>query len=148
MNVSKIAELLPETTIACDSYLLAGVEHIRLVILQAITSWEQGMLLARNKSLDLLMRFTAKQQISEAIKASNLQDTRQVFLGGVAASEEEACERYNTFRSSIPQNATREDSLFDLTDEKKVSIVKLHQLKNDHMLLLKLQELSALINLR
>lgn len=148
MNLSKIAESLPEATIASDPKLLAGVEHIKLVILQAITSWDQGIVLARNKSLDLLMRFTSKKQISEAIKASNLQDTKQISLVGVTTSEDEACDRYNAFRSSLPKNASRDDSLLDLTEAKKATIVKLHQLKTDRMLVLKLQELSALLNLR
>ena len=72
---------------ACDIEIIAGPEHIEGVLNQAAEYWDRNETLAKNRSIDLLMRITCKKQIIEAVSASGLSRTGAVAIFGYVGNE-------------------------------------------------------------
>jgi tRNA threonylcarbamoyladenosine modification (KEOPS) complex Cgi121 subunit len=83
IDLTLVATSLPEGIVLCDSRLVAGPAHIRALLLQAAEYWARGLFLARNKSIDLLMRLSCQSQISQAIEMSNLRRAKSIALLGI-----------------------------------------------------------------
>ncbi|MHB8699799.1 MAG: hypothetical protein ACYC7D_02125 [Nitrososphaerales archaeon] len=150
-DFSKVTSFLSEGTILCHSQLCAGLPHIKRIFLQALTSWENGIELARNKSLDLLARVTLRPQISEAIKVSQISRTNTLAFLGIAKDASEASSSYNRFLDLIGDKVIRDDSLLNLNISKIEYLTGLHGLDspaNAFSIESQLVEMSSLLNLK
>ena len=131
----------------CAAKCVGGVEHAQRITIQARESWRRGIFLARNRSIDLLMRLTCQSQISTAVSISELDKIKEVALVGVTNGRN-AIDRQTSLLLSA--GASRDDSLLDLSDGKKEYLKKIHKLpKNcsDIQLLGFLEEKAALLAL-
>lgn len=114
------AKSLPEGIALCSARFVAGPTHVEWVLRQASESWVRDLFLARNRSIDLLMRLTCQRQISIALAASGIDSTSEIILLGL---------RSKFFSGlSIEQKLTelsaqRYDKILDL-DSRKMNFLK------------------------
>src|SRR5579875_736015 len=149
-NLAPQARTLPEGFIVCDAGICGGLEHIRLILLQAAKSWKDGLLLARSRSLDLLMRMTVSSQIDAAIRASMISDSSEIALLGLTDSQDTALSTYIHFMERLGDCVSRQDLLLDLNSVKAERLSSLHSLGpgTNGSLIAQLVEMSSLLNVR
>ena len=147
MDLRKTAEQIPESVVVCTPMIIAGPEHVSAVLSQVQESSKRGISLARNRSIDMLMRITCRKQISEAIALSEVAKTDKYSLFGLVLKES----ILNEIQGIISDQAgemKRNDSLLLLTKDKAAYLRKLHGLSEsltDDQLLVALKEKSALL---
>jgi tRNA threonylcarbamoyladenosine modification (KEOPS) complex Cgi121 subunit len=127
-SFTKATKLLPEGAVLFSPSLVAGLIHLQGVLVQAGHSWFRGTQLARNRSIDLLMRLTIRHQISEAVELSCIENTRRIAIAGLADDEQAAMSITKLFESRIVSPSQRRDSLLDMTLAKANFIRKLHSI--------------------
>jgi tRNA threonylcarbamoyladenosine modification (KEOPS) complex Cgi121 subunit len=123
MDLSGFAKKVKQGITLCDPRYIGGAEHVRVILVQANEYWRRGHALARNKSIDLLMRITCESQIEKALKISGLSGARHVSMFGLAESREDI-EQSSSGLISI--GASEDDSLLDLTMAKRKFLCKFH----------------------
>ena len=131
----------------CAAKCIGGVEHALRITRQAHESWRRGIFLARNRSIDLLMRLTCQSQISTALSISGLNKIKEVALVGVA-NDRNAIDGQSSLL--LCAGAPRKDSLLNLSEDKKEYLKKIHKLPmkcSDSQLLGFLEEKAALLAL-
>ena len=146
-NLTDFAKRLPEGTVVCDSRLIAGVDHLESILLQASEYWKRGEFLARNRSIDLLMRISCRGQISEAVRLADNENRNSVVLWGLAKSRGEIEKAVELLTGSF-RGARRNDRLIDLTKEKESYLKQIHSLPKSIIkaqLLVTLKERSLLL---
>ncbi|MGI0079666.1 MAG: KEOPS complex subunit Cgi121 [Nitrososphaerales archaeon] len=124
-NLSSLARGLEDGVAVCTPKYIAGTEHVRRVLIQAIEYWGRAEGLARNRSIDLVMRITCQSQISRAVKLSEVTDTRQIALFGLVASAEDASRCSSTLLSL---GGNRDDSLLKMDSKRELFLKRFHNL--------------------
>jgi tRNA threonylcarbamoyladenosine modification (KEOPS) complex Cgi121 subunit len=145
MDLREFTTWLPEGVVVTSPYLIAGKDHIRSVIIQTAEHWVRGISLARNKSIDLLMKVTSQDQISKALRASGIDSCKEVALFGLTNNQEQIETSHNLIKRL---GGLRDDTLLDLDFEKVAFLKGFHSLpswiEKDSIPKL-LQEKSALL---
>lgn len=124
-DLSHVARGLVEGVAMCTPRYIAGPEHARRILIQASEYWKRDMKLARNKSIDLLMRITCQSQISTALKLSKVSDAKQIGLFGLV---ENAGDAELSMSKLLALGAIRDDSLLKLDPRKEIFLKKFHNL--------------------
>ena len=86
VDLKEVASRLPQGIALCTPSLIAGEEHAKAVLTQAQEYWNRGLSLARNRSIDLLMRISCRSQIELAIKMSSIESAKKIAMLGIADS--------------------------------------------------------------
>jgi tRNA threonylcarbamoyladenosine modification (KEOPS) complex Cgi121 subunit len=146
-DLTSIARTLPEGIVICSPMLVAGREHIDGILNQAEALWFKGAALARNKSIDLLMRITCRNQISDAIALSGLSWTASLAMFGLVNSVDEVRDAEKSVSSFAGRLERNDRSL--LLDAKKMDYLKkLHSLPENlsaDQIVVALKEKSVLL---
>lgn len=124
-DCSTVAKMLEEGVAICAPKYIAGPEHVRRILIQASEYWRLEKKLARNKSIDLLMRITCQSQISSALKLSGVSYAKQLALFGLIENAREAdrwCSRL------LAAGAIPDDSILKLTSERELFLKRFHDL--------------------
>jgi tRNA threonylcarbamoyladenosine modification (KEOPS) complex Cgi121 subunit len=148
-DLRPLARMFPEGITLCSSELMAGKEHVREVLSQASEYWKRGQFLARNRSIDLLMRITCQSQISQATAASHLEKTNSVVFMGLVGERSEALDILSKIDTAMEGRGSRDDSLLEMNQKKAAYLRKLHRLPSSYpltKLLVFLQEKSVLLS--
>lgn len=146
-DLRTVAKQLPEGVVICSPNLVAGEEHIMGILNQAETSWTQNISLARNRSIELLMRITCRNQISEAVIISGLTRIKDIAMFGLVND----INAENSARKIIEEysgHLNRNDDLLLLNKKKELYLKRLHKLPGDFtaiQLLVALKEKSVLL---
>jgi tRNA threonylcarbamoyladenosine modification (KEOPS) complex Cgi121 subunit len=146
-DLTSLAKSMPDGVVICDSSMVAGIEHLEQVLVQANELWGRGGEIARKKSIDLLMRITGQSQISEAIALSRLERTNSFVTFGIVASRDHIEESLELIKTRFPRSR-RNDSLLDLDRKKENLLRKAHNLPSKlskSQLVVALKEKSALL---
>ena len=146
-DVSQFAKQVPQSVVLCTPRIIAGNQHVFPILSQSHESAKRGILLARNRSIDLLMRITCRSQISEAIIVSEISKTDRLAIFGFVKDESEIDAIHSRLRDQFGE-IERKDSLLLLTKEKAKFLKQLHKLPswlNDDQLFVALKERSALL---
>jgi tRNA threonylcarbamoyladenosine modification (KEOPS) complex Cgi121 subunit len=147
MDLTAIAKSLPEGVVICGSSIVAGIEHVEVILIQTHEYWKRNQKIARNGSIEILMRMACKAQISEAVEASHIDKTDSVALLGLVESVDTAQFVVEKFLTTI-KPASQDISLLGLDRAKFISLKKFHQLPSKLSkagLLVALQEKSVLL---
>ncbi|HKW04143.1 MAG TPA: KEOPS complex subunit Cgi121, partial [Nitrososphaerales archaeon] len=83
-DLTQVAKDLEEGISICASKFIAGPRHLKNVLYQASEYWRRGKRLARNPSIDLLMRVLCESQISKAVELSQVSFAREIAVFGVS----------------------------------------------------------------
>jgi tRNA threonylcarbamoyladenosine modification (KEOPS) complex Cgi121 subunit len=133
-NLKDTASKLTEGIALCSPKLLGGKDHAKLVLIQALEYWKRNQSLARNRSLDLLMRISCTSQIESAIDMSSLDVAKKVAVIGLAENAEIIEE---VERALKDMGGLRDDRLFALGKSKELFLRKIHKIpdivKSDHV---------------
>ena len=146
-DLSMVAKQLPEGVAICSPKLVAGREHIVGVLNQAEAAWTQNIHLARNRSIELLMRNTCRNQISDAVVLSGLSKSKDIAMFGLVNDRDDA----DKARKIIEVNTgplNRNDDLLLLNKTKTLFLKRLHRLPSsfdNSQLLTALREKSVLL---
>lgn len=124
-DLSTVARGMEEGVAMCTPRYIAGSEHARRILIQADEYWKRDKKLARNKSIDLLMRITCQSQISTALKLSEVSDAKQMGLFGLVENSRDA-ER--SASKLLALGGIRDDSLLKLDPRKELFLKKFHNL--------------------
>jgi tRNA threonylcarbamoyladenosine modification (KEOPS) complex Cgi121 subunit len=124
-NLKDEAEKFPEGTVLCSSGLVAGKQHIEWILRQAAESWAAGSFLAKNKSIDLLIRISCQRQITKALQASALGQVSEVIAFGLPRFKQSQCLVESRL---VELGAIRNDQVIDLDDKKVKYLLKFHRL--------------------
>jgi tRNA threonylcarbamoyladenosine modification (KEOPS) complex Cgi121 subunit len=124
-DLRDFAKQLDEGIAICSSSYIAGETHIEAVLRQVAEYWARSIYLARNKSIDLLMRITCQGQISKALEASGLGKSKTVALFGITSSGRAIAQSENAITRL---GAKREDFLLSLDKTKLGFLRKFHGL--------------------
>ncbi|MHB1867562.1 MAG: KEOPS complex subunit Cgi121 [Nitrososphaerales archaeon] len=146
-DVRSASKRLPEGVIICTPKLIAGQDHIDGILSQAKEYWLRGETLARNKSIDLLMRITCQRQISDAVIASGISNADALAIFGIVKTESEIKEGVEIIRS-VAKDMIRSDDLLSLDNEKQKFLQKFHTLPSwlsKDQLVVALKEKSVLL---
>jgi len=147
LNLTSTAKNLPEGTVICNPRLIAGLEHVEAVLLQTREYWKRDERLARNGSIEILMRISCSSQISEALEASALNNVNKIALLGLTSSLKEADRIVKRFQSE-PYLAVASPDLLGVDERKAIWLKKFHGLPqnlSDNQLRVALQERSVLL---
>jgi len=146
-DLTAFAKTLPEGVVVCDTGIIAGLRHVEAILLQTREYWRRNEKLVRNGSIEILMRLSGKNQISEAVRVSKIQHTKSVGLLGLV-SEIAEIDKTVARLESMYQTTSQNLKLLELDREKARRLKKLHGLPlslSDRALQLALQELSVLL---
>ena len=147
MDMRRIVEQIPESVVVCTPKIIAGPEHVSAVLSQAQESSKRGISLARNRSIDMLMRITCRKQISEAIALSEVAKTDRLTVFGLVPNQSIVNDVQGILNNEADE-FNRSDGLILLTKDKAAYLKKLHGLSEsltDDQLLVALKEKSALL---
>lgn len=146
-DLRKIVKLFPEHIVLCTSRIVAGPEHAFSVLYQTNECVKRDISLARNRSIDMLMRISCQRQISEAMSISALSKTGELALFGFVPNLTSIDDAERLVCNEIA-DTKRDDSLLLLTKEKAKYLKQLHKLPDllsDDQLLVALKEKSVLL---
>ena len=124
-DLRNLATRLPQGSVVCSPSLIAGKSHLDSILEQAAEYWARGMFLARNKSIDLLMRLTCQSQISKALEASAIASCNNVALFGLVRDSTGIA---NSEKLMSELGEIRDDSLMDLNTNKIRFLHQFHSL--------------------
>jgi tRNA threonylcarbamoyladenosine modification (KEOPS) complex Cgi121 subunit len=146
-DLTEYARSLPQGIIVSDSDIVAGLDHIEAVLLQTHQYWKRNLKIARNGSIEILMRLSCKKQIADAVLASAIKNTDSVALLGFAKDGIELERLIDDFRSTW--NPVKQDiGLLNLSREKAALLKKFHGLPasmSKKRLQVALEEMSVLL---
>lgn len=147
LDLSDFAKRLHEGVVVCNPWMIAGVEHLQSVFIQAEEYWQRKQPLARNRSIDLLMRVTCQRQISDAVKGSGISKIDKLALFGLVESEDSIDESVSLLQNQVGE-IKRSDSLLLLDKKKERYLKEFHNLPKSlsrNQLLVTLKEKSVLL---
>jgi tRNA threonylcarbamoyladenosine modification (KEOPS) complex Cgi121 subunit len=124
-DLRKITNQLPEGIVICSPSMIAGEDHLLSVLIQSAEYWNRRIFLAKNKSIDLLMRITCQNQISKAIEASGLESCDDVCLFGLARQPTDI---FESERKIEELGGRRMDKLLDFDPKKERFLRQFHML--------------------
>lgn len=124
-DLTTISKSLPEGTAVCSSMFVAGIDHLEFVLRQAAEYWARGYFLARNRSIDLLMRITCQRQISRALEVSGVREISEVAVYGLSRGEASVS---SSEEMLTELGAIRNDAKLELNPQKLSFLKKFHQL--------------------
>ncbi len=148
IDLRPVTKRFKEGIVLCSADLVAGPMHVRRISVQAWEYWRRGYNLARNKSIDLLMRVTCQSQIASATRLSNLIGPGRVVLFGIVQNKEDA-EEAEEILIKFEGGIRRDDAVSRLTREKASKLRNLHKIPfscTKEMLINLLQEKSILLS--
>ena len=117
-DLSALAKKVSDGTVVCSPNLVLGWKHLDLLLTQAISCWERGLLFARRRSIDLLMRLTCRAQIDDATAASGIRDADRVAAFGIAPVEADLQTEMNKIQEYLGSGAVRRDELLESNQDK------------------------------
>jgi tRNA threonylcarbamoyladenosine modification (KEOPS) complex Cgi121 subunit len=123
-DLTETVKSLPEGVVICNPRIVAGMEHVQAILLQTKEYWKRDERLARNRSIEILLRLCCRGQISEAVDASGIKETDEVALLGFVASEAEAKQISDKFERDF--QASPDLELLSLTPEKSAWLSHFH----------------------
>jgi tRNA threonylcarbamoyladenosine modification (KEOPS) complex Cgi121 subunit len=126
-DLSAVAKKMPERVAICNPILIAGFSHLEGVLRQASVSWNHRIELARNTSIDLLMRISGRRQIAEAIALSSLDKADRFAVFGMLDSEERISELFDMI-GRLPGVMSRDDRLLLMDQTKRKRLLSIHSL--------------------
>jgi tRNA threonylcarbamoyladenosine modification (KEOPS) complex Cgi121 subunit len=148
-DVRSASKMLPEGIVVCNPKLAAGKDHLRGILSQAKEYWQRNETLARNKSIELLMRITCQRQIADAVAASGISQTDAVAIFGFVKNESEINSAVDIIKS-VAKDMKRNDNLLSLDNKKQKYLTTFHKLPrwiSKDQLLVALKEKSVLLTL-
>jgi tRNA threonylcarbamoyladenosine modification (KEOPS) complex Cgi121 subunit len=146
-DLRSTARSLPEGVVVCDIEIIAGPEHIEGVLKQAAEYWDRNETLAKNRSIDLLMRITCKKQIIEAVSASGLSRTGAVAIFGYVGDESHIEKSEESIRT-LAKDSEEKEELLSPGQERQNHLKEFHKLPgwlSKDQLLIALKEKSVLL---
>jgi tRNA threonylcarbamoyladenosine modification (KEOPS) complex Cgi121 subunit len=147
IDLQSVATRFPEGIVLCNPDLVAGTDHIMGVLNQAKEYWQRDESLARNRSIDLLMRITCKKQIAEAVASSRISKTNFVAIFGFAKTRTQI-EKSEEIIRSIAKSSERDDEILSMNKKKLEYLKEFHKLPkwfDEAQLLIALNEKSVLL---
>lgn len=147
LDLSSFAKTLPEGVVICDPALIAGLEHVEEILLQTREYWRRNERIAKNGSIEILMRLTGESQISEALKASGIKEAKSAAILGLVSSKQQAEEIIQRFSSTF-ERVISNPRLLELNQEKSRRLKKFHGLPDrlsDEQLQVALEEKSVFL---
>ena len=112
-DIRSASKRLPEAVTICNPKLVAGQYHVLGILSQAKEYWLRSETLARNKSIDLLMRITCQKQIADAVIASGISKTDAVAIFGFVKNESQINSIIEIIKS-VAKDMKRGDDLLSL----------------------------------
>ncbi len=100
-DLTAYAKTLPEGVVLCDTGIIAGINHVEGILLQTREYWKRNEKLVRNGLIEILMRLSGRNQISEAVEDSKIQNTKSVALLGLVSEYAEIEESIARFQSTF-----------------------------------------------
>ncbi len=146
-DLRSTAKSLPEGVVVCDPELIAGPEHVEGIVNQAAEYWDRNEALAKNRSIDLLMRVTCKKQIADAVSASGISRTGAIAVFGYVGNESHI-EKSEEIIRTFAKDLEAKDELLSLSQKRQKYLKEFHKLPrwlNEDQLLIALKEKSALL---
>jgi tRNA threonylcarbamoyladenosine modification (KEOPS) complex Cgi121 subunit len=119
-----IANNLSEGVVGCAYAYVAGIRHITGILDQALEYWARRIYIARNRSIDLLMRITCQPQISNALLASKA-SSKAIAVFGASTDEINEQEAVTVMEKA---GGKRDDSLLQLTSDKVKFLRRFHNI--------------------
>ncbi|MHB1908244.1 MAG: KEOPS complex subunit Cgi121 [Nitrososphaerales archaeon] len=114
-DLTTFAKSLPEGIAICTADHIAGRKHLENVLTQAAESFDRGIFLARNRSIDLVMRITGQSQISKALDTSGLKDASRVAVFGLSSTKKQI----KNVELLLGKMGSRDDSVLDMNSRKE-----------------------------
>ena len=114
-DLTTFAKSLPEGIALCSSDHIAGRQHAENVLTQAAESFDREIYLARNRSIDLIMRITGQSQISKALDTSGLKNISNVAVFGLSTTKR----RIKSVELLLGKMGTRDDGVLDMNPRKE-----------------------------
>ena len=127
-NLSSVTNKLPENVTIFSTKISAGQAHLKGVLVQASESSKRGLTLARNSSIDLLMRLTCQSQIKDAMRISGISSIQKIGAFGFALDDEDLGLRIQRVEAVLGRALEREDSLLEMNLAKRKFLRKLHSI--------------------
>ena len=146
-DLTSIAMKLPQGVTLVSSSCVPGMKFLEVILHQAAVYWGRGQFLARNKSLDLLMRVTCQTQIERAIGLSTINRTDRVVVFGLTDREKTLHDAITLVESEIGPYS-QDEHLLELDSIKKKFLIRIHGLPqntSDKQLVKWLEEKSVLL---
>jgi tRNA threonylcarbamoyladenosine modification (KEOPS) complex Cgi121 subunit len=107
-----------------DASLVAGYEHLRSAVLDALNAFAGHVSISSNVAIEIILYASAQRQIKEAFRLMGLQPgTNEVAVVILARTEEQALRRLRTVSRLI--GGQRDDRVIDFTQDKLEGIRKL-----------------------
>ncbi|MDG6907338.1 MAG: hypothetical protein JRN20_16315 [Nitrososphaerota archaeon] len=147
LDLQSTAKKFSDGMVICRPILVAGADHIKETLMQANEYWVRNEELARSRSMDLLMRITCKEQISQAVASSGITSADSIVLFGVTKDESEI-QRAVDLILEAAVNAERDDGLLEMNRQKFLFLKKFHALPkwlNVDQVFVALKEKSVLL---
>ncbi len=126
-DLRNLATRLPQGSVVCSPSFIAGKSHLDSILELSAEYWVRGMFLARNKSIDLLMRLICQSQISKALEASGIDSCNNIALFGLVR---DSADIVNSEKLLNELGGMRDDSLMDLNMNKIRFLLQFHLLPN------------------
>ena len=129
-DLSTITRSLPDGVAIFSPSICAGPLHLRGVLEQALQSRNRGngMLLARNSAIDLLMRLTCQSQIKEAMRVSGIASTNSLGAFGFADEESKISLLLDRVKSALGTAVCEDYSLLGVDSKKIRYLRELHSI--------------------
>jgi len=147
LDLRSFARTLPEGIAICNPDLIAGIKHVETILIQTREYWKRNERIAKNGSIEILMRLTGRSQISEAVEASGVNEMRAVAMFGLVSSEAVLSNMVERFSSAF-ETAVIDHHLLELSPSKSKRLKKFHRLPgsiSDRELQIALGEKSVLL---
>lgn len=107
-----------------DASLVAGYEHLRFAVLDALNAFAGHVGISNNIAIEIILYASAQRQIKEAFRLMGLQpSTSRVAVVILARTEEQASKRLRTVSRLV--GGQRDDHVIDLTRDKLNGLKKL-----------------------
>lgn len=126
-DLTQVAKDLEEGISICASKFIAGPRHLKNVLYQASEYWRRGKRLARNPSIDLLMRVLCQSQISKAVELSQVSFAREIAVFGIS---KQPSSLEGVFDTLVKVGGKGNDKLLEITVQKAKFLKEFHGLPN------------------
>lgn len=112
-----------------DARLIAGWEHLFFAALNALNAFKNKRSISNSLAVEALLYASAQRQIRKAVEIIGIKPhSPQVAVLIIAETEERATTALETF--SRIMGGERDDSVLDLTDEKKEDVKRLFEISD------------------
>jgi KEOPS complex subunit Cgi121 len=112
-----------------DASLIAGYEHLRFAVLNALNAFAGHVSISSNIAIEIILYASAQRQIKEALKLMGVQpSTRKVAVVILARTKEQSSKRLRALSRLI--GGQRDDQVIDFTKNKLEMIKKFFGISN------------------